>query len=83
MSFGWLDYDLSLEHITESVKNIIVYIYHNNDASALPILADALEEAGFNSKSALQHLRFDSHPDFCFCVTVDAIMSFIQLHKLI
>lgn len=72
-----------VEHITESVKNMTLNVHRNGDASVLPILADALEEAGFNDKSKLFHLRFDFHPGYCFCIVVSEIIDLMIYNKML
>jgi hypothetical protein len=46
-----------LPRLPEAVANMAEAIYQSGDFAALPILADALEEAGVEYADALNHLR--------------------------
>lgn len=74
---------LSIDDITESVKNITLHIYETKDFSALPILADALEEAGFSREGTLYHFRYEYKQHEYGCIGIVEIMDFMKLHKLI
>lgn len=43
--------------ITKTVKDVAQLIYDTNDFKSMPILGDALEDAGCNVKTVLQHCR--------------------------
>lgn len=48
---------LSPEHMTLQVRQLAQAIYQGREFSALPVLADALEEAGVENSFILRHLR--------------------------
>ncbi|HZY83882.1 MAG TPA: hypothetical protein VFE78_03570 [Gemmataceae bacterium] len=58
---------------TETVKSVAQKAYELRDFSALPILADALEDAGCNNTDILNHLR-SSGPHVRGCWCLDAVL---------
>lgn len=78
--------DLDPRILTSNVCDLVRSIFANNNWQILPILADALEEAGFDDEATLFHLRYgegvddkagNSHYRDNFCFVVDMLMEAI------
>lgn len=59
--------------ISSTVLSIARHIYDDSDYTAMPILGDALEDAGCDKESILRHCRLDAK-HFRGCWVVDAIL---------
>lgn len=59
--------------LTPTVLEIAKALYERFDKTLLPILADALEEAGFQGEQELAHLRYPRHVPEC-CWVINAIV---------
>lgn len=71
---------LNAQWLANSVKSILLNNYHSKDV--LPILADALEEAGCNDDDLLLHLRW-GHPGerVSICNVARALFEFFTYHS--
>ncbi|QEG32421.1 hypothetical protein GobsT_72760 [Gemmata obscuriglobus] len=64
---------LSPEWITDTAVALSREMYHSRDFSAMPILADALQDAGCDSKIVLAHCRGPG-PHVRGCWVVDLVL---------
>jgi hypothetical protein len=51
-------------------------MYDSRDFGAMPILADALQDAGCDDKELLAHCRSTKHPHARGCWVCDLVLSF-------
>lgn len=58
--------------VNRDARTIADEIYKTQDFSSMPILADALEDAGCNNQDVLQHCR-DNRPHWCGCFVLDSL----------
>ncbi|MDY3563336.1 hypothetical protein R5W23_004837 [Gemmata sp. JC673] len=65
---------LAPEWRTGTVTALARQIYESRDFSAMPILADALQDAGCDSTDILHHCRDASQPHARGCWLVDAVL---------
>jgi hypothetical protein len=65
--------DIFAEWRTDTVVILARQMYESRDFSALPILADALQDAGCNSEDVLNHCRGPG-PHVRGCRVVDAVL---------
>jgi hypothetical protein len=61
------------EWFTSTVRDLAAHIYDARDFAAMPILADALQDAGCDDEQVLNHCRA-SKPHARGCWVVDAIL---------
>lgn len=73
----WLP-KLDPEWRTSTVISLAKHIAENADWGVLPILADAVEDAGCAEASVLDHLRGEHRPERCRCTQSSAPSSYIQ-----
>jgi hypothetical protein len=59
---------------TETVVAMAETLYESRDFSAMPILADALQDAGCDSDDVLNHCRNESQPHTRGCWVVDLVL---------
>ena len=62
-----------IAHIQLTVRDLAAHIYDARDFSAMPILADALQDAGCGDEQVLTHCRANK-PHARGCWVVDAIL---------
>jgi hypothetical protein len=60
--------------LTSTVVALATQMYESRDFTAMPILADALEDAGCDSEDVLTHCRGPG-PHFRGCWAVDAVLA--------
>lgn len=60
--------------LSTKVLQLAENIYKNLDFATCPILADALEEAGCDSKTVLSHLRENDKIHVCGCWVIDILL---------
>ncbi len=68
---GWRD---TCEWLTPIVLSIASRIYDERDFAGMPILADALEDAGCTNEEILQHCRLDAGPHVRGCWMLDLLL---------
>jgi hypothetical protein len=61
------------EWFTSTVRELAAHIYENRDFSAMPILGDALMDAGCDHQLVQEHCR-STKPHARGCWVVDAIL---------
>jgi hypothetical protein len=66
---------------TTTVTTLAKQIYDLHDWSLMPILADAVEEAGCELDVILQHLRRESPAHYRGCWVLDLLRQHVELHQ--
>jgi len=61
-------------HVTSTVRDLAAMMYETRDFSAMPILADALEDAGCDDAGILDHCRDTSLAHVRGCWVVDLVL---------
>ena len=61
------------EWFTSTVRDVAAHVYDARDFAAMPILADALQDAGCDDEQVLSHCRA-TKPHARGCWVVDAIL---------
>lgn len=59
---------------TPAVRGLALELSQNFDKALLPVLADALEEAGYTHADNLRHLRYEHDPSLRFCCIIDDLV---------
>jgi hypothetical protein len=59
---------------TDTAVSLAKHMYENRDFSAMPILADALQDAGCDSDDILSHCRDEKQPHVRGCWVVDLVL---------
>jgi hypothetical protein len=59
---------------TDTAQTLARQMYESREFSAMPILADALQDAGCNSDAVLNHCRDSAHPHVRGCFVVDLVL---------
>lgn len=66
---------------TPAVQGLVQQINEEGRLTLLPILADALEEAGFADEATLLHLRYSHGPNDTYCWVVHDLEN-ADFHRL-
>ena len=72
--FPHSDRPFELSWRTVAVHDLASGMYESRDFSAMPILADALEEAGCHNAAVLRHCRDSNHEHIRGCWVLDLIL---------